>query len=155
MSLANHVIAPPPDPLRLRFSIQCLVLFVCVCQWFVPHSFAQRPNFIFILTDDQSHSMMGCDGNEVTQTPNLDRLAREGVFFDRAYITSAICTPSRISILLSQFERKHGVNFNSGTSIAPEAWAKSYPVLMRNAGYYTGYVGKNHAPIGKGGYTSG
>ena len=116
---------------------------------------AQRPNFIFILTDDQSYGMMGCDGNVVTQTPNLDQLAREGVFFDRAYITSAICTPSRISILLSQFERKHGVNFNSGTSVAPEAWAKSYPVVMRDAGYYTGYVGKNHAPIGEGGYTSG
>lgn len=116
---------------------------------------AKRPNFVFILTNDQSYGMMGCDGNVVTQTPNLDRLAREGVFFDRAYITSAICTPSRISILLSQFERKHGVNFNSGTSVAPAAWAKSYPVVMRNNGYYVGYVGKNHAPIGNGGYTSG
>lgn len=116
---------------------------------------ADQPNFIFILTDDQSYGMMGCDGNDVIQTPNLEQLARDGVFFDRAYITSAICTPSRISILLSQFERKHGVNFNSGTSVAPEAWEKSYPVVMRDAGYYTGYVGKNHAPIGKGGYASG
>jgi len=98
-----------------------------------------------------------CDGNEVTQTPNIaniDQLAKAGVFFDRAYITSAICTPSRISIWLSQFERKHGVNFNSGTSIALQAWAKSYPVVMRQAGYYTGYVGKNHSPIGNGGYES-
>ncbi|WP_166831157.1 sulfatase-like hydrolase/transferase [Thalassoroseus pseudoceratinae] len=116
---------------------------------------ADRPNFVFMLTDDQSFGMMGCDGNKLTQTPHLDKLARDGVFFDRAYITSAICTPSRISILLSQFERKHGVNFNSGTSVAPEAWSQSYPVVMREAGYYTGYVGKNHAPIGKGGYQSG
>ncbi|MCM2369165.1 sulfatase-like hydrolase/transferase [Aporhodopirellula aestuarii] len=114
-----------------------------------------RPNFVFILTDDQSYGMMGCDANELTQTPHIDQLARDGVFFDRAYITSAICTPSRISILLSQFERKHGVNFNSGTSVSPEAWAKSYPVIMREHGYYTGYVGKNHAPIGEGGYESG
>ena len=78
---------------------------------------SERPNFLFILTDDQSYGMMGCDGNEVTQTPHLDQLARDGVFFDWAYVTSAICTPSRISILLSQFERKHGVNFNSGTSV--------------------------------------
>ena len=116
---------------------------------------AERPNFVFILTDDQSYGMMGCDGNEITQTPNIDQLAKDGVFFDQAYVTSAICTPSRISILLSQFERKHGVNFNSGTSVAPEAWAKSYPVVMRKNGYYTGYVGKNHAPIGDGGYNSG
>lgn len=115
----------------------------------------ERPNFVFILTDDQSYGMMGCDGNELTQTPHIDQLAKDGVFFDRAYITSAICTPSRISILLSQFERKHGVNFNSGTSVAPEAWADSYPVVMRDHGYYTGYVGKNHSPIGYGGYDSG
>ena len=114
-----------------------------------------RPNFIFILTDDQSYGMMGCTGNSIAQTPQLDKLAEEGILFTNAHITSAICTPSRVSILLSQFERKHGINFNSGTSMAPEAWVDSYPVVMRNAGYYTGYVGKNHAPIGDGGYKSG
>ncbi|WP_168565552.1 sulfatase-like hydrolase/transferase [Crateriforma spongiae] len=114
-----------------------------------------RPNFVFILTDDQSYGMMGCDGNERTSTPNLDQLAKDGIFFDSAYVSSAICTPSRISIFLGQFERKHGVNFNSGTSVAQKAWKKSYPVLLRDAGYYTGYVGKNHAPIGDGGYDSG
>lgn len=118
--------------------------------------FAQKqPNIVFILTDDQSYGMMGCTGNEIVQTPNLDKLAKEGVLFTNAHVTSAICTPSRISILLSQYERKHGVNFNSGTSVADDAWEKSYPVVMRNAGYYTGWIGKNHAPIGEGGYTSG
>lgn len=115
----------------------------------------KKPNFVFILTDDQSYGMMGCTGNPVVQTPQLDKLATEGILFTNAHVTSAICTPSRVSILLSQFERKHGVNFNSGTSIAPEAWEESYPVVMKNAGYYTGYVGKNHAPIGDGGYKSG
>ncbi len=115
----------------------------------------ERPNIIFILTDDQSYGMMSYDGNELVQTPNLDQLASDGTFFTNAHITSAICTPSRISILLSQFERKHGVNFNSGTSVEDEAWEQSYPVIMRNAGYYTGWIGKNHAPIGDGGYTSG
>lgn len=115
----------------------------------------ERPNIIFILTDDQSYGMMGCTGNEIVQTPSIDKLAEEGVLFTNTHITSAICTPSRISILLSQYERKHGVNFNSGTSVSEEAWEDSYPVVMRNAGYYTGWVGKNHAPIGNGGYGSG
>ncbi len=115
----------------------------------------ERPNFIFILTDDQSYGMMGCTGNDIVKTLNLDKLASDGILFNNAHITSAICTPSRISILLSQYERKHGVNFNSGTSVSNEAWAKSYPVVMRNAGYYTGWIGKNHAPIGKSGYNSG
>jgi arylsulfatase A-like enzyme len=113
------------------------------------------PNFVFILTDDQSYGYLGCTGNEIVQTPNIDKLAKDGVLFENAHVTSAICTPSRISILLSQYERRHNVNFNSGTSVAPEAWANSYPVVMRKAGYYTGWVGKNHAPIGQGGYGSG
>lgn len=115
----------------------------------------EKPNFIFILTDDQSYQFMGCTGNEFVKTPNLDQLANDGVLFTNAHCTSAICTPSRISILLSQYERKHGVNFNSGTSVNETAWNNSYPILMRKAGYYTGWIGKNHSPIGKGGYESG
>lgn len=115
----------------------------------------EHPNIIFILTDDQSYYLLGCTGNEIVQTPNIDRLASKGMLFTNAHVTSAICTPSRVSILLSQFERKHGVNFNSGSSVSDEAWSQSYPVLMRNNGYHTGWIGKNHAPIGKGGYESG
>ncbi|WP_282121991.1 sulfatase-like hydrolase/transferase [Algibacter mikhailovii] len=115
----------------------------------------EKPNIIFILTDDQSYGMLGCTGNSVVQTPHIDKLAEQGILFTNAHITSAICTPSRISILLSQFERKHGVNFNSGTSVSQEAWEQSYPMVMRRAGYYTGWIGKNHAPVGEGGYTSG
>ena len=115
----------------------------------------KKPNFIFILTDDQRYDLLGTSGNELIKTPNLDQLANEGVLFTNAHVTSAICTPSRISILLSQFERKHSVNFNSGTSVSEEAWNESYPVVMKKNGYYTGYVGKNHAPIGDGGYQSG
>lgn len=115
----------------------------------------ERPNIVFILTDDQSYDLLGCTGNPVVQTPNIDKIAQEGILFTNAHVTSAICTPSRISILLSQYERKHGVNFNSGTSVSDTAWENSYPVILRNSGYYTGWVGKNHAPIGKGGYDSG
>lgn len=115
----------------------------------------EQPNFIFILTDDQQYGMMGCTGNTIVETPNLDQLAEDGVLFTNAHVTSAICTPSRASILTSQFERKHGINFNSGTSMSPEGWANTYPVVMRDNGYYTGWVGKNHVPVGEGGYTSG
>ncbi|OEJ98670.1 acetylglucosamine-6-sulfatase [Flavivirga aquatica] len=134
-----------------------LTTFLAVAFYFVTVTSVlsqERPNIIFILTDDQSYGLMGCDGNTIVQTPNIDKLAEEGVLFTNAHITSAICTPSRISILLSQFERKHGVNFNSGTSVSDEAWEQSYPVVMRKAGYYTGWIGKNHAPVGEGGYTS-
>lgn len=137
-----------------------LFLVIIVQLIFLNHSFAQtdskeKPNFIFILTDDHRYDLLGSSGNELIKTPHLDQLAQEGILFENAHVTSAICTPSRISILLSQFERKHSVNFNSGTSVSEEAWNESYPVVMKNNGYYTGYVGKNHAPIGDGGYQSG
>ena len=113
-----------------------------------------RPNIIFILTDDQRYDLLGCTGNEIIKTPNIDKLASDGILFTNAHVTSAICTPSRASILLSQYERKHGVNFNSGTSVSTEAWKYSYPMILRDNGYFTGYIGKNHVPVGRGGYDS-
>ena len=145
---------------RVSNLLSNLFLVIIVQLISLNHSFAQtdskeKPNFIFILTDDHRYDLLGSSGNELVKTPHLDQLAQEGILFENAHVTSAICTPSRISILLSQFERKHSVNFNSGTSVSEEAWNESYPVVMKNNGYYTGYVGKNHAPIGDGGYQSG
>lgn len=131
------------------FSI--LIFFIAYTAQFAQ----QKPNFVFVLTDDQSYGYLGCENNTIIKTPNIDALAKEGTHFNNAHITSAICTPSRVSILLSQYERKHGVNFNSGTSISDQAWKESYPVVMRKNGYYTGWIGKNHTPVGKGGYESG
>ncbi|TRX48067.1 sulfatase-like hydrolase/transferase [Fulvivirga sp. M361] len=139
--------------------VQCQLYLGILLWFFIPDPntcFAQeRPNFIFILTDDQPYGYLGCTGNSIVQTPNLDNLAAEGMLFTNAHVTSAICTPSRASILLSQFERKHGVNFNSGTSLSEEAWNTSYPVVMKRNGYYTGWIGKNHVPVGEGGYSGG
>ena len=116
---------------------------------------ADRPNIIFILTDDQRQDSLPCYGNDFVKTPEIDKLAAQGVVFDNASVTSAICTPSRACYFLGQYERRHSVNFNSGTSMSPEAWKKSYPLILRDNGYYTGYVGKNHVPIGKDGYETG
>ncbi|MBR9804824.1 sulfatase-like hydrolase/transferase [bacterium] len=116
---------------------------------------AERPNLIFVLTDDQRYDTLGCTGNGFIQTPHLDQLAADGTLFTNGSVTSAICTPSRVCYFLGQYERKHGVNFNSGTAVSREAWEQSYPVVLREQGYFTGYVGKNHVPIGTAGYDSG
>ena len=84
------------------------------------------PNIIFILTDDQPYGYIGFEGNSIVKSPNLDKLAKDGISFSNAYITSAICTPSRVSILTGQYERKHGVNFNSGTSLAIEEIGRAH-----------------------------
>jgi arylsulfatase A-like enzyme len=114
-----------------------------------------QPNIIFILTDDQRADTLGCYGNPVVRTPHLDQLAAEGTLFTEATATSAICTPSRASIFTGMHERRHGINFNSGTGLSPAAWQQAYPMLLRKAGYFVGYVGKNHVPVGAMGYETG
>jgi hypothetical protein len=75
-------------------------------------SAADRPNLLILLTDDQRWNAMGCAGNSIIQTPELDRLAKEGVLFTNAFVSSSICAASRASIFTGQFERAHGCNFN-------------------------------------------
>lgn len=115
----------------------------------------ERPNLILILTDDQRQDTLGCTGNEIVKTPNIDRLASEGTLFTQATVTSAICTPSRASFFSGMHERNHGINFNSGTSMSSAAWEQCYPMLLKHAGYFTGYIGKNHVPVGGSGHSSG
>jgi arylsulfatase A-like enzyme len=113
------------------------------------------PNVIYILSDDQRAELLGCAGHPVLQTPNLDALAAQGVRFTEARCTSALCTPSRVSHYTGQWERKHGVNFNSQTSLSEAAWEKGFVGRLKQAGYQTAWIGKNHVPAGNGGYDSG
>lgn len=106
-------------------------------------SFAQqnRPNIIFILTDDQRWDAMGFAGNPIIQTPEMDRLAAEGIYYENAFVTTPICAASRASILTGLYERTHGYTFGQGDIKAPYI-NQSYPIELRNAGYYTGFFGK-------------
>ena len=120
----------------------------------------QRPNIIVVLADDMREDLTGYSGNTLINTPNIDKLAVNGTVFGNAFATSAVCTPSRTSLLTGQYERTHEVNFGSDTILSNDAYAKTYPMLMKKAGYFVGYIGKNHTPIGtseqgKSGYNSG
>ena len=120
----------------------------------------KKPNIVVVLADDMRWDYLGAIGaNTIVQTPNLDKLAAEGTLFRNAFVTSAICTPSRTSILTGMYERKHGVTFGSNSVMTEEAYANTYPMLLRKDGYFTGWVGKNHTPVGKSekglGYRSG
>ena len=119
----------------------------------------KAPNVVVILADDQRADYLGCAGHPIVKTPNIDQLAAAGIRFKNAFATTAACTPNRTCILTGQYERKHGVTFGSSSSLSVEAFAETYPMQLRQAGYYVGYVGKNHSPIGlssKGhGYKSG
>ena len=102
---------------------------------------AKRPNFVFFLTDDQPYNGMSCTGNTVLKTPNMDRLAAQGVLFDRAFVTTAICCCSRASIYTGQYMRRHGIeDFKKPLSAAQ--WRQTFPALLREAGYRTAFLGK-------------
>lgn len=99
------------------------------------------PNIIFILTDDQRWDMLGCAGNKIIQTPNIDEIANAGVRFTHAFVTTPICAASRASIFTGLYERTHGFTFNE-PPLKKEFTDFSYPVLLKQAGYRTGFVGK-------------
>jgi len=100
-----------------------------------------RPNLVFLMADDQCTYSMGCYGNKDVQTPNLDRLARKGMVFDKHYDTTAICMASRATVMTGMFEFKTGCNFMHGAMVK-DTWEKSYPVLLKEAGYRTAFAGK-------------
>ena len=107
---------------------------------------AGPPNVVFLLADDQRADELGCAGHPVVRTPHLDRLAREGVLFRNAFVSSASCMPNRTSLLTSQWERRHSVGWNSNSALSAEQWAATLPMVLKRAGYTTAYLGKNHTP---------
>ncbi len=109
-----------------------------------------QPNILFILTDQQRWDSLGAYGNSWVSTPNLDRLAREGTTFDRAYGTQPVCSPCRSSILTGRWPHSTGVTENCDPSgPAPPLGLDEpiFPVLLRRAGYRTGYIGKWHLSL--------
>lgn len=104
-------------------------------------SAAERPNIIFLMADDQCCYSMGCYGNADVKTPNLDQLAKDGMVFDNHYDTTAICMASRATVMTGLLEYRTGCNFAHGP-LTQDKWDKSYPLLLRKAGYRTAFAGK-------------
>jgi arylsulfatase A-like enzyme len=100
-----------------------------------------RPNVLFILTDDQRWDALGCMGNPIIQTPNIDRLAAAGTRFKNNFVTTSICCVSRASFFTGQYERRHGIT-NFTKPFSPGQWAQTYPAVFRANGYRTGFFGK-------------
>ena len=99
-----------------------------------------RPNILFILTDDHAAHAISAYGSRINQTPNLDRLAQDGMRFDRCFAVNSICTPSRASILTGKYSHKNGVPvFNAFDGSQPHIAR-----YLRAAGYHTAVIGKWH-----------
>jgi len=100
----------------------------------------KRPNIVFIMTDDHAAHAISAYGSRLNKTPNLDRLAKEGMKFENAFVTKSICTPSRAVILTGKYSHLNGVPvFNHIDNTQP-----LLSKYMQTAGYYTGMIGKWH-----------
>src|SRR4030095_16024286 len=117
LTLVVGIFAPPPAPAA-----------------------TERPNILFILSDDHAAHALSCYGSKVNQTPNLDRIAAAGMRFANCFVVNSICTPSRAAILTGKYSHKNGVTvFNRFDGSQPHV-AKS----LQAAGYHTGMIRKWH-----------
>ncbi|GAB6165930.1 choline-sulfatase [Thermostilla marina] len=110
---------------------------------------AHKPNILVIMTDEHNAGVMGCAGDPLARTPNLDALAAQGVVFDTHYCASPICVPSRQSFTTGKYVSRHNV---WGNTVGVPDGTPSLPRLLNAAGYESYLVGKMHY---KGGMTHG
>ena len=135
-----------------RFNYFFLILILVQASSFI--SIAQtKPNIVIIYTDDLGFGDISANGAKKIKTPNIDRIAKEGLRFTNAYATSATCTPSRFSLLTGKYAwRKSGTNVAPGDAalIIPTD-VETMPAMLQKAGYRTAVVGKWHLGLGPAG----
>ena len=127
--------------IRNRFFLACLfVPGLLLGQEFKKP--AGKPNIVIIISDDHAYQAISAYGSKLTQTPNIDRIAKEGVIFNKAYVTNSICGPSRATILTGKYSNKNGFKDNEHSKF--DGSQDSFIKQLRAAGYLTAWIGKWH-----------
>ena len=142
---------------RTAYSVAALVVLCLAAE--SPAAAAERPNIVMILADDLGWADIGCYGADLHETPNLDRLARQGMRFTNAYAAAPVCSPTRASIMTGKYPARLGMTIWSEASARPPQTKKLIPPItlgdlpheqvtiaevLKGAGYFTAHVGKWH-----------
>lgn len=131
-----------------RMILTGLLLMICFSA-----AAEKQPNILFILADDLRNDSLGCAGHPHIRTPNIDRLAERGVRFENMFVNTPICMASRATIFtgLTQTSLLFRPSDPQGSlPVSEEDLARSFPTLLRDAGYHAGYFGKNHVEFADG-----
>ncbi len=102
---------------------------------------ADKPNFLFFITDQHRADYLGCSGHPVLKTPHIDSIAARGKKFDRFYVANPVCMPNRSTLMTGRMPSLHGVRHNG---IPLSLRANTFTEMMRDAGWRTGLIGKSH-----------
>lgn len=116
-----------------------IIMTVCLL---APCCGQSKPNIVITMCDDQRFDAMSCAGNAVIKTPNMDRLAREGMYFTNMFVTNSLCAPSRATLLTGLYSHANGVTDNFGKSVPTNI--KMLPEYLHEAGYEVAFCGKSH-----------
>ena len=132
---------------------RALAILLSACSWLASAKppggnglLADRPSILFIFADDQRNHTLGCAGHPVVKTPNIDLLARDGVRFEHAFVTTSTCWASRACLFTGCYERRHLYRASPGP-LNPDLCQTSYFTQLKAAGYRTGHLGKEHVSI--------
>src|SRR5437899_4310561 len=107
----------------------------------------KRPNVLFVLTDDQRWDCLSCAGHPFLKTPNIDRIAGEGAYFNNSFVTLSLCSPSRASFLTGKYAHTTGVKYNSNDMAPISHQLDTWFIHLHDAGYETGMSGKLHMGV--------
>lgn len=118
-----------------------LIAFVLLMLWSCTGQEPEQPNIIFIMTDDHAYQAVGAYGSEINSTPNLDRIADQGIIFRNSFVCNSICAPSRAALLTGKHSHANGHLDNRHRFDSSQV---TFPKLLRAAGYQTALIGKWH-----------
>ncbi len=134
--------------LKVSLIIFFLAVILVSCTSEGPNNVEKRPNILFIMSDDHGYQAISAYNSDLIQTPNIDRIANEGIKFNKAFVTNSLCAPSRAVILTGKFSHLNGV---TGNGQIFDGKQQTFPKILQQNGYQTAMIGKWHLkshPVG-------